>query len=192
MTQADRVHSTPRLNMPVDPTRRRFLSQAASVSAGSAMLAMAPTISAPAIASQRVPDPILAAIEAHRAVTVEMYSVLAVQSGLERTLPRDKRQSRIDACEEKITATDDPRWIECERAVHATFDAETDAAIELLTVRPTTALGLIALLQYATAADRDGETWPSELLSDDGTKTRSWHHFLIENVADVLPGMVQA
>jgi hypothetical protein len=147
---------------------------------------------APAEALPRVPDPILAAIEAHRAITVELHSVLAAHSGLERTLPRDKRQSRVDAWEEKIIATDDPRWIKCERAVHATFDAETDAAIELLNVRPATMLGLIALLRYVTAVDRDGETWPRDLLSDDGAKTRSWHHFFIENLADILPGMVQA
>jgi hypothetical protein len=188
MAQADSNIST---TAPVDSTRRRFLSQAAGVAAGSAVLATGATIPAPAEALPRVPDPILAAIEAHRAVTVELHSVLAVQSGLERTLPRDKRQSSIDAWEEKIIATDDPRWIECERAVHATFDAETDAAIELLNVRPATMLGLIALLQYVTDADLDGEAWPRELLSDDGTKTRSWHHFFVENLADFLPGMVQ-
>jgi hypothetical protein len=173
-----------------NPGRRSFLLKAATVAAGSAALTVAAGSSV--LAYQNGPDPILAAIEAHRAVTVELHSVLAVQSGLERTLPRDRRQSSIDAWEEKITATDDPRWIECQRAVHAMFDAETDAAIELLDVRPATMLGLIALLQYVTAADSGGETWPSELLSDDGSKTRSWHYFLIEAVADVLANMPAA
>jgi hypothetical protein len=44
----------------------------------------------------------------------------------------------------------------------------------------------MALRQYAVAADIDGETWPTDLLSDDGKKRRSWHHFLIESVAETL------
>jgi len=35
------VHSTPQLNAPVDPTRRSFLSTAAGVATGGAVLAMA-------------------------------------------------------------------------------------------------------------------------------------------------------
>ncbi len=42
------------------------------------------------------------------------------------------------------------------------------------------------MLQYALDRDIDGEAWPTELVSDDGNKTRSWHYFLIENVAAAL------
>lgn len=62
------------------------------------------------------------------------------------------------------------------------WEAEGDAAIDLINVQPTSQAGLMALLQYAITSDEDGERWPPELLSDDGTKTRSWHYFLIENV----------
>jgi hypothetical protein len=168
-----------------NPGRRSFLLKAATVAAGSAALTVAAGSSV--LAYQNGPDPILATIEAHRAATAALRSVLDVHTMLERKLPRDKRESSVDAWEEKIVASDDPRWIDCERAVSQAFDAETDAAIEPLNVRPATALGFISLLQYVTAADRDGETWPCELLSDDGSKTRSWHHFFIENVADMLP-----
>lgn len=41
MTQADRVHSTPPINAPIDTTRRRFLSQAAGIAAGGTVLALA-------------------------------------------------------------------------------------------------------------------------------------------------------
>jgi hypothetical protein len=86
-----------------------------------------------------------------------------------------------------------PRWIDSERALHAAYDTETDAAIELITVLPTTAAGLLALLEYATiSADRDGELWPTGLQSDDGKRTRSWHHFLIENLSEILPRFVLA
>jgi hypothetical protein len=85
--------------------------------------------------------------------------------------------------------TDDPRWIESERAIMLSFDAETDAACVLVSICPTTMAGIIALLRYANAADMG---WPDQLQSDDGTKTRSWHYFLIEMIAEALPGMVPA
>jgi hypothetical protein len=169
-----------------NPGRRAFLSNAAIVAA----LSVATTITGHASALS--PDPIFAAIEAHTAASVAMHSQVSVHSELERSLPREKRKSSVDAFEEKIVATDDPRWIECERAVMRSFDTETDAACVLVSVRPTTIAGVLALRQYATAIDNDGEAWPRELQSDDGSKTRSWHYFLIENIADILPGMVQA
>jgi hypothetical protein len=157
-----------------------------------------PTIAAPASplaaanASPAIADPIFGAIEAHKAEVVALNSKLSARSKLERELPHDKRESTVNAFEEKIVATDDPRWIECERAVMRSFDAETDAACALVTVRPTTIAGVLALLHYATAADTDGELWPPELQSDDGAKTRSFHYFLIESLVEVLPGMVLA
>jgi hypothetical protein len=186
---------------PVDSTRRHFLSQAAGVAASGAVvasgalpprLAMASPTSplAPAKASPVSADPIFAAIEAHKAAVVAMGSQLSVHSELGRLLPREKRESSVDAFEEKIVATDDPRWIDSGRAVIRSFETETNAACALIAVRPTTIAGVLALLHYANAADVDGETWPGELESDDGDKTRSWHYFLIEALAEVLPGMV--
>jgi hypothetical protein len=62
------------------------------------------------------------------------------------------------------------------------------AACALVSILPTTQAGAVALLQYALLADNDGRwtIWPDELVSDDGTKTRSWHYFLIENVTAAL------
>jgi hypothetical protein len=194
MTQADRVHSTPRLNTPVDPARRRFLSTAAGVAAGSAVMMAATTMAAPAIVSHGGPDPILAAIEAHKAALAAVLAQLEIQTSLEIELPREKRQSVVNVWEELIIFDDDPRWIECGRAVHELWDAESDAAIELVTVVPTTTAGLIALLQYAISADPDGETWPQDLQNDGDDRKwgHSWHHFLIQNVAKILPSMVGA
>lgn len=177
-------------NNTVNRERRAFLSKAAGVAAGSAALTLGASAGSSVLAHQIEPDPILAAIEAHRAVTVQLRAAIGTHSDLEQALPRDNRQSRIDAWDEKIVATDDPRWIDSEREVHATFDAETAAACELVNVLPTTAAGLLTLLEYAIAADSDGEMWPCELQSDDGKRTRPWHHFLIANVAEVLPGLM--
>jgi hypothetical protein len=166
--------------------RRAFLSNAASAAA----LAVAVSVTGPADALN--PDPIFAAIENHKAAINNVSALVSEQSRLERILPHDKRQSRVDVWREQIVETDDPCWIETERAIHNAFDAETDAACVLVSICPTTIAGVIALLRYANAVDKDSEAWPRELMSDDGTKTRSWHYFLIEVIAETLPGMVPA
>jgi hypothetical protein len=199
MIQADRVHSTPPTNTSainpsssVETSRRGFLVQAAGVAAGGAALGAGLPLPAPAGTSGEVPDAILAAIENHKAVSRSLTETVHNQSDLEEIFPLDKRRSHIDVWDENIVATDDPRWIESERALRAAYDAEMDAAIELVTVLPTTAAGLLALLEYAIFADRDGELWPTGLQSDDGKRTRSWHHFLIENLSEILPRFVLA
>jgi hypothetical protein len=162
------------------------------VAAGGAALTVATTIAGPARAIQNSPDPILEAIEAHKAARATWIANVYRHSDLERELPRDKRRSWVNIEEDKIFETDDPRWIECEREVMRTSDFETDAACALVSIIPTTQAGVVALLQYALLADTDGEGWPRELVSDDGTKERSWRYFLIENVTAALTDLVSA
>jgi hypothetical protein len=192
MIQADSVLSTPPTNASAinqtSPSRRGFLAQAAGVAAGSAVLIGASALAAPATAAQGGPDPILPAIEVHKATMRAVRAELDVHTQLEIELPPNKRQSDVNAWEELIIFDDDPRWIASERAVHELWDAENAAAVELVNVLPTTAAGLMALLQYAIETDTDGEAWPRDLV--DGERSGSWHHFLIANIAEVLPGMI--
>jgi hypothetical protein len=174
----------------MNPARRAFLSKAANVAAGSAALTLAATMT-PAAAFQNASDPIFAAIDAHRVAMAAVRAILDAHTILEKELPLDKCRSSFSVWEEKIVATDDPRWIDCERAVMRCWGDEGDAALDLVNVQPTTRAGLMALLHYAVSADLDGETWPTDLISDDGEK-RCWHHFLIENVAKALADMVSA
>jgi hypothetical protein len=169
MTQADSVHSTPPTNAPT--SRRRFLSTAATLAAGGAALALAIP---PAFATD---DPIFVAIEAHRAAFVRVIAAVDVEYAFEAAIPRTKEI--------------DPRLIESREATSAAWGAEGDAAIELINVRPATMAGVVALLNYAISADHDGETWPRELLSDDGKTIRSWHHFLIQNLTEILPDLLR-
>jgi hypothetical protein len=178
---------------PVDSSRRGFLAQAAAVAAGGAAVGMALPLPVSAGDSGRVPDPIYAAIEAHKAAFAKLKFVLDAHTALEVELPREKRRSNVDAWGEEIVETDDPRWIECERAVMRTWDAENEAAIALVCIKPTTRAGLIALIEHAVAHDTDGESWPRSIPSDDGQRTRDWHYFLLENLVAVhraLGGMV--
>ena len=135
-------------------------------------------------------DPILEAIEAHKAAPATWLEWVYRHSDLEGELPKEKRQSNIDVWETLIIFADDPRWIEAERELKRTSDLETDAAVVLLNVQPKTQAGILALLNYAVEADTDGEGWPDSLQSDDGKITRRWQFFLIEGVAEALAGMV--
>jgi hypothetical protein len=125
MTQADSENTTA---MPVAPTRRRFLSTAATLAAGGAALGLAIP---PALASN---DPIFVAIEKHKIARAAVSAAV------------DRHNHHEDA------HTYD--------AVGSAFEAETDAACAILSIRATTAAGLVAFLQYVTEADTDGMGWP--------------------------------
>ena len=163
-------------------SRRGFLTQAA----GGAVLALAtiPPASA-AAAPAGLPDPIYAAIEAHRAATAGISAIHEAQTILETELPEELRRSSISAWGEEIAETDDPRWIDCERAVLSAFYAQDDAAEELVNVSPTTLTGITALLRYVVEADTDNIGFPVDLVDDDGNQ-RSWHCFLAENLAAAI------
>jgi hypothetical protein len=121
MTQADCVLSTPRPNTPVDPTRRRFLSTAASVAVGGTALALA---SPPARAAD---DPVFALIEAHKAAAAVFAAAATEKSRLEDTGDWD-----------------------ADGGTDATGDAELDALDDLIEAVPTTIAGVIASLVYVS------------------------------------------
>jgi len=137
-------------------------------------------------------DPIFAAIGAHRAATAGVLAIIEAHNALETELPNDKRCSIVTVCGEEIVATDDPRWIDCQRAVVLAWKVQDEAAVALLNIRPTTLAGVTALLRYAVEANVDDQVWPAELLTDDAGNRRSWHHFLVESVAAAMPKAVMA
>src|SRR4051794_37050228 len=162
-------------------TRRGLLSTAAALAASAA-------VSIPANAANALgADPILEAIEAHKAARLAFENAFSRGCALEQELPREKTRSWIMVWEEEIVETDDPRWIESVREVNRASDAATDAAYALANVAPTTMAGVVCLLQYAISIP-PGE-WPEGVQSDDDTETRPWHTFLIEMLIAVLPGM---
>jgi len=120
MTQAKTNTSTI-----LDPSRRRFLAQAAGVAAGGAALGMALPLPASAGASARVPDPILAAIKTHRSACRTHLAAIAEQNRLER-----------------LGAPD------AEAVAEAPCHAEWDAFYELLETAPLTLASLTAWSAY--------------------------------------------
>src|SRR4030088_473833 len=83
--------------------------------AAAALPAIAVLPTAAAVAPE--PDPIFAAIAAHRQAYTAIGADLRRHSALEEELPQEKRQTFIHAHEEKIIETDDPRWIAAEVAL---------------------------------------------------------------------------
>jgi hypothetical protein len=84
MTQAERVHSTPPTNTPIDTSRRRFLAQAAAVVAGSATLGMTLPLPVSASAEEQTSDPVFNLIEAHRRAHAAHLKSLKLESRFER------------------------------------------------------------------------------------------------------------
>jgi hypothetical protein len=85
MTRADRVHSTPPTNTPIDTNRRRFLAVAAGASVVSVgTLAVAAAMpAAPARAASAV-DPLFELIEIHRKTHIAHMASLKLQNRFER------------------------------------------------------------------------------------------------------------
>jgi hypothetical protein len=84
MTQADRVHSTPPTNTPIDTSRRRFLAQAAVVTAAGATLGLTLPLPGSAGAAEPTPDPVFVLIEAHRRAHAAHLKALKVEARYER------------------------------------------------------------------------------------------------------------
>ena len=109
----------------INTTRRGFLSTAAALAASAA-------VAIPANAANALgADPILEAIEAHKAARLAFENAFSRGCALEQELPREKTRSYITVWEEEIVETDDPRWIDSIREVNRASDAATDAAYAL-------------------------------------------------------------
>lgn len=165
-------------------SRRGFLTQAAVVAAGGAALGMALPLPVSAGSAERVPDPILAAIETHKAARSVTAAAVDRQIAFEREMQANGRLRESDRLPDERQRGD-----EIETLVVQAHDAEVDVACTLVNILPTTMAGVMALLRYAVDADVDGEGWPRGLASDDGSKIRDWQYFLIANLAEILPDM---
>jgi hypothetical protein len=189
MIQADSVHSTPPTNTSAttpQSSRRGFLVQAAGVAAGGAALGAGLPLPDPASTAQSsevAADPIFAAIGAHRSAIAAYGEAVDIEMALEVSLPRDRRRSRINAWEETIVETDDPRWIASERAHEDASNIMDDLAINLLNTEPTTLAGIEALLRYF--ADDEENLFPDGVARDDGSE-ETFGTYLARHAADAL------
>src|SRR3954469_15459146 len=143
-------------------TRRGFLSTAAALAASAA-------VSIPANAANAFEtDPIIEAIEVHKAARLAFENAVSRGSALDEELPGEKTRSWITVWEQTIVETDDPRWIDSVHEIDRASDAATEAAYALASIAPTTMAGAVALLQYAISIEP--EDWPDGVHSDDDTE----------------------
>jgi hypothetical protein len=189
-----RADSNTTTRSPADSSRRRFLTVAAAASAVSvtalaaAAMPVQQTCALASLEAGALEDPIFTAIENHKAVHAAWVATVGRHYALEEELPEERRRSHFycgGGEYDRLVKTDDPRWIETAREVIHTSLASDEAALALLTVTPTTRAGILALLQHAVSHDTDGQAWPVDLEGEDG-KTRTWHHFLLENLAKAI------
>jgi hypothetical protein len=144
---------------------------------------------APSAAVPSDADPIYEAIAAHVGALQALEVGLQAMYALEEELPKELRRSNIDCWEEVIVETDDPRWIESERNVHALFRADEEAAMGLITIEPITLSGLAALMRHVSQYEAGGNGWPSGLIDDDDKPTsigRDWEVYLHRNIVTLL------
>jgi hypothetical protein len=122
-----------------------------AILAGAAVL---PAAALPAVDGE--PDPIFAAIEAHRR-TYELYGV---------AIAREKELCAADF----------------ERETDEASAREEQAEIGLVATRPTTLVGVVALLRYSNEVRCSGYEWLDELLQEGW----SWEMSMCQSVADAI------
>jgi hypothetical protein len=109
-----------------------------------------------------MPDPIFAAIEAHRAAWA--------------------------ALEKGCKWLDDESTPETEAEFDRLNDAVEEAACTLVDTQPTTMAGAVALLRHAAEHEGMGDTFEGLEDEDDG-KMKPWSYFMHRTLADALEGM---
>jgi hypothetical protein len=152
----------------------------------------AASLGLPAVAQAAAgPDPIFAAIEAHRKAHAEFGTIHDRECALEEELPHDKHRSGLHPGGE-IVETDDPRWIAAIQATHEASHLADEAAAGLAGIEPTTIAGVCALLNYFVEVEAidGGALWPDNLIDDDEPALEHWSasfgYFVARNVARAL------
>jgi hypothetical protein len=176
-----RAESNPSTKLSTGLARRAFVT---ALAGGAAAVIVAPAAS---LASGEN-DPIFAAIEAHRRALETTNKILREGARLEETLPKELQQTDLRDLDDPIFETDAPVWIASERAVIAAFEAETDAQLALVSISPTTAGGVRAVLAYAAEAKQTTGCEFSKFEDDDG-KSYSFEFFLMRNCAETLANL---
>jgi hypothetical protein len=116
------------------------------------------------------PDPVFAAIEAHRTAHAKFIAAFDASAEIAITLPRHERRwfFRVDEPLPPANCTDNPEYLAAEIEHGRAFLALDDATETILQVKPVTLAGLQALLQYTSDYVREhgGDHFPDEFFAE--------------------------
>jgi hypothetical protein len=143
--------------MPVDPTRRHFLTVAAGASVVSVgTLAVAAAIPTAVLAA----DPVYEVIERHRKACREHNEAIDIHMDFEEL---GMTGAKLEEYKRLVAETD------------AAYDELEDAGLDLINTQPTTMAGIFALCQYIKPlfAEDDAPDLPQYILYDDDTTATS-------------------
>ena len=130
---------------------------------------------------RRIPDPIYAAIEAHRAAAIETSAVHALFAAFETELQANGRLQS-----ERRTGEENRRQDELDILRNDAFDAECGFACDILNTSPTTLAGVVALLYVRDHDEKEiGMGFPNDL------QAGSFQALLIANLAEDLPELMR-
>lgn len=139
------------------------------------------------------PDPVFAAIEAHRRAEAAFDEHARLEDRLDDEIPCERRLTR---CGDEVVPTDDPRWIAYQRDYEALHFAEQEAEDKLADVVPTTLQGVRAMLAYAVEVEkRRGVPWSDDFADPEAPNRklgRSFHYFVSKNLERSIAGMLLA
>jgi hypothetical protein len=133
-----------------NPADTQALSRRQALTATAAALAGATAVNVVAIVATRAaePDPIFAAIERHRAAHMHAMACSRV---------------RAETVDVSWSPEYDPvKVADASEADRAARERDADAAMELLNVEPTTAAGMVALLEYVLDYNAGGLKLPDD------------------------------
>ena len=124
-------------------------------------------------------DPIFAAMDAHRSATIAFKAAVDRRKAIEKGL-------------KGLDCPDTPELIAAREREAMTCFAEGNAAWGISSIRPTTLVGLSALLRYAAEVIISGEDWPSQEmeLPNRGCANVDWSTFLHMTLADAVDGIL--
>jgi hypothetical protein len=141
-------------------------------------------------------DPALVLIEEHKRSIAAVDRLLDVLEELGQEIPASARRSEWDVSGLTIIPSDDERWKKAQRQHRYEFYHSDEIAMRMLSVRPTTLEGAVALLEYATHHLDQGYLWPDDLSSVDEKRgdgqehERTWLYFLNRNLAASIERLV--
>jgi hypothetical protein len=177
------VNSENSITVPVDTTRRHFLTVAAGASVASVGTLAVAAIATGAPPAALAVDPIYAAIERHKAAALIWDAAVNVRADFP-----DAGDPRTDEQQERL--------YELESAVDETWEPCEQASVDLINTAPTTLAGIIAAIQYIRVQMRDDGTYMvHRLLLDtggDAQETMGWIDAFLDTIADAAASLGKA